>query len=285
VTANPPGSDQQFTGWTGDVSILANPAAAMTTATIPLSNVSIRATYAGGTTGGPEKIRYHPRSGFGARMVGGVFEGSNGSKDTGPYTLLYTIVTEPSGWTEVDASLGGFRYLRYRSPSGGFCNVAEVEFYRNGNKLGGPGFGTPGSFSGRSSDAYGAALDGDTSTFFDSNQGSNAYVGIDTGASLYTLTVNKGSERRSSSERPAIFNVDRRYRHPFESTPRHNLGADSGDVRRSYRNLYRRRQWWRQRGKRDGASGSILQRLKQFGVPTEQSVRRLTGARAHRLER
>ena len=148
VSANSPASGQQFTGWTGDVSILANPAAATTTATIPSSNVSIRATYSGGTSGGAEKIRYHPRSSFGWRMVGGVFEGSNGNKDTGPYTPLYTISSEPSGWTEVDASLGGFRYLRYRSPSGGFCNVAEIEFYRNNNKLSGPGFGTPGSYSG-----------------------------------------------------------------------------------------------------------------------------------------
>lgn len=193
VSANSPASGQQFTGWTGDVSILANPAAATTTATIPSSNVSIRATYSGGTSGGAEKIRYHPRSSFGWRMVGGVFEGSNGNKDTGPYTPLYTISSEPSGWTEVDASLGGFRYLRYRSPSGGFCNVAEIEFYRNNNKLSGPGFGTPGSYSGGTVDAYPAALDSNSSTFFDSNQGSNAYVGIDTGASLYTLTVNNGS--------------------------------------------------------------------------------------------
>jgi hypothetical protein len=97
VTANPPAPDRQFTGWTGDVSILANPAAPMTTATMPSSNVSVKATYAGGTTGSAEKIRYHPRQGFGGRMIGGVFEGSNGNKDTGPYTLLYTVVTEPSG--------------------------------------------------------------------------------------------------------------------------------------------------------------------------------------------
>jgi hypothetical protein len=193
VTANPAASGQQFTGWTGDVSILANPAAATTMATVPSSNVSVRATYSGGTSGGAEKIRYHPRSGFGWRMLGGVFEGSNGNKDSGPYTPLHTIVTEPTGWTEVDANLGGFRYLRYRSPGGGFCNVAEIEFHRNNNKLGGPSFGTPGSYSGGTSDAYPAALDSNISTFFDSNQGSNAYVGIDTGASLYTLAVTNGS--------------------------------------------------------------------------------------------
>ena len=130
------------------MSILANPAAMATMATITSSNVSVRANYSGGTSGGVEKIRYHPRSDFGWRMVGGVFEGSNCNKDSGPYTPLNTILTEPSGWTEVDASLGGFRYLRDRSPGGGFCNVAEIEFYRNNNKLSGPTFGTPGSYSG-----------------------------------------------------------------------------------------------------------------------------------------
>ena len=101
MSANPPLEGQQFTGWTGDVAILANPAAATTTATIPSSNVSIRASYAGGSSGGADKIRFHPRVEFGWRMVGGVFEGSNGNKDTGPYTPIYTITSTPSGWTEV----------------------------------------------------------------------------------------------------------------------------------------------------------------------------------------
>jgi hypothetical protein len=134
--------------------------------------------------GGVDKIRFYPRQYHGDRMVGGVFEGTNGDPNTGTYTTLYTIgSTPPDAWTEVTVSLGSYRYLRYRSPSNGFCNVAEVEFYRNGVKLIGSGFGTSGSYSGTSSDAYTAALDGNTGTFFDCSTASGAYVGIDTGAS------------------------------------------------------------------------------------------------------
>ena len=91
-------------------------------------------------------------------MVGGVLRAATAIRRPALHAAVYHL-TEPSGWTEVDATLGGFRYLRYRSPSGGYCNVAEIAFYRNGNKLSGPGFGTPGSYSGGSSDAYTAALD------------------------------------------------------------------------------------------------------------------------------
>ena len=277
VSANPPASGQQFTGWTGDVSILTNPAAATTMATVPSSNVSVRATYSGGTTGGVEKIRYHPRSGFGWRMVGGVFEGSNGNRDSGPYTPLSTILTEPSGWTEVDASLGGFRYLRYRSPGGGFCNVAEIEFYRNNNKLTGASFGTLGSYSGGNSDAYPAALDSNISTFFDSNQSSSAYVGIDTGASLYILTVNSGSGDGTylegtrvtvSADPPSAGQQFSAWSGDTAILSNQLLSTTSALIPAMnvchQRELHR---WWRQRRDRDGPSGSILQRSKQLGYP------------------
>ena len=165
----PGGFGSAIYGWTGDVSILANPAAATTTATVPSSNVSIRATYSGGTTGGVEKIRYHPRSGFGWRMVGGVFEASNGNKDSGPYTPLHTILTEPSGWTEVDANSGDFGICAtdrpaadsatWRKSSSIVVTTSSVTELRHA-----------GSYSGGSLDGYPAALDSNISTFFDSNQ-------------------------------------------------------------------------------------------------------------------
>jgi Divergent InlB B-repeat domain len=46
VTANPPPSGQQFTGWSGDIQILANPFMPTTTATMPSIDVTITATYA-----------------------------------------------------------------------------------------------------------------------------------------------------------------------------------------------------------------------------------------------
>jgi hypothetical protein len=80
------------------------------------------------------KIRFFPRSDFVGgpdRMVGGKFQGSNSSESTG-FVDLYTIPFAPaiSSWVELTITdPTTFRYLRYLSPNGGFCNVAEVEFY------------------------------------------------------------------------------------------------------------------------------------------------------------
>ncbi|MFC1504057.1 PKD domain-containing protein [Spirochaetota bacterium] len=77
------------------------------------------------------KIRFYPRLlNFAGRMVGGKFQGSTTSSSSG-YTDLHTISATPqSDWNEVlipDTS--GYRYLRYIGPTGGYCNVAEIEFY------------------------------------------------------------------------------------------------------------------------------------------------------------
>lgn len=45
VSADAPEAGSQFTGWTGDVMILANPSLPTTTATIPFMSVTIAATY------------------------------------------------------------------------------------------------------------------------------------------------------------------------------------------------------------------------------------------------
>jgi hypothetical protein len=48
VTADPPPPGKKFSGWSGDSQILANPSEETTTATIPSTDVTITATYAGG---------------------------------------------------------------------------------------------------------------------------------------------------------------------------------------------------------------------------------------------
>jgi len=76
------------------------------------------------------QIKYYPRSTFTSRMTGGKFQGSN---DNTTYTDIYTISTEPTlAWQTVDVSSSAYRYVRYLSPDGGYCNVAEVEFYTGG---------------------------------------------------------------------------------------------------------------------------------------------------------
>ncbi len=74
-------------------------------------------------------IRWYARSGQAGRMVGGVFEGSNAP--AGGYVALATVAgASDAAWTTVLVSgAARYRYLRYRGPDGGCCNVAEIEFH------------------------------------------------------------------------------------------------------------------------------------------------------------
>ncbi len=71
-------------------------------------------------------IRYFPRPGFTARMIGGRFEGSN---DGTTWTTLATITTEPvTGWKALLIDQPGtFRFLRYFNPTNQ-ADVSEIEF-------------------------------------------------------------------------------------------------------------------------------------------------------------
>lgn len=80
------------------------------------------------------KIRYYPRANWAGRMVGGKLQGSNTSTTSG-YTDFYTITaTPPYAWTEVNISNPtAYRYVRYLSPDGGYCNIAEADFVSGGS--------------------------------------------------------------------------------------------------------------------------------------------------------
>jgi len=193
VSANSPGSGQTFSVWTGDWQILASRTSSSTTATMPSMDATITATYTG--TSSSEKIRFFPRENYMNRMVGGIFEGTNGNPATGPYTTLFTVVSTPTlNWNEAGVSLGNYRYLRYRAPDGSYGNVAEIEFYRNGSKLSGSGFGTSGSYN-NSGDTFAKALDGDTGTAFDGPTPNGCYVGLDTGSGAPTATPSPPPQR------------------------------------------------------------------------------------------
>jgi hypothetical protein len=132
----------------------------------------------GGAPPSTDKIRYYPRSGFTERMVGGVFEGTNGDPANGPYEAIYTISNNPAvAWSEANVDLKDYRHLRYRGPNGSYGNVAEIEFYRDGVKLTGSGFETPGSWNNQGNTLE-KALDGNLSTYFDAPGPDGAYVGI-----------------------------------------------------------------------------------------------------------
>lgn len=77
------------------------------------------------------KIRYAPRSGFGSRMTGGIFQGSNVANFS-TATTLYTITAAPASGVYTEQSItstAAFRYIRYLAPNNGYGNVAEIEFY------------------------------------------------------------------------------------------------------------------------------------------------------------
>ena len=178
VSANRDPEGREFAGWTADIAILSNPFLATTTAIVPSIDAFIIATYSAPRP--PDTIRFYPRLFHTARMVGGVFEGTNGDAITGPYSTIYTISSEPPlAWNEVNVDFRDYRYLRYRGPTNSFGNVAEIEFYRDGTKLPGQPFGTPGSWS-NLGNTFDQALDGNLDTFFDAPLPTGAYVGIDT---------------------------------------------------------------------------------------------------------
>jgi hypothetical protein len=136
------------------------------------------------------RVRVFPRAGFASRMVGGKIQGSNIGVSSG-FVDLAPIPTAPADgtWTDVPVTgAGDFRYLRYLSPTNGFCNVAELELYSGTTRLTGTGFGSAGSWN-NSGNTFVKALDGNTTTFFDAPTGSGAYVGLDIGASSLSLRV------------------------------------------------------------------------------------------------
>ena len=141
------------------------------------------------TAGAVTRVRFFPRSTFSNRMTGGIFQGSNTSATAG-FVNLVTITTQPTEgtWSELTFSnITTYRYLRYLAPTGGFGNVAEIEFYSGATRLTGTGFGTAGAWN-NGTTTFDKALDGNTTTFFDAATGDGIYVGIDTGSTGPTST-------------------------------------------------------------------------------------------------
>lgn len=83
-----------------------------------------------GTLKAVTAVRFCPRAGFASRMVQGIFQGAN-KPDFSDAVQLHQITSAPyeEVMTEVKAGeVNRFRYVRYLGPTGGFGNVAELEF-------------------------------------------------------------------------------------------------------------------------------------------------------------
>ncbi|MBS0030534.1 IPT/TIG domain-containing protein [Chitinophaga sp. 22321] len=77
-----------------------------------------------------KSVRYAPRNGNAARMVGGQIRGAN-DPSLSDYVVLHTIATAPPNgvYTEAQiATTNSYRYIYYYSPAG-YCNISEIEFY------------------------------------------------------------------------------------------------------------------------------------------------------------
>lgn len=77
------------------------------------------------------QVKYLSISGSGSYMVGGQFQGSNTADFSSGVATLATISTAPADGVMTSLAVTGastYRYVRYLSPTGGWCKVAEVEF-------------------------------------------------------------------------------------------------------------------------------------------------------------
>ncbi|NIG55907.1 IPT/TIG domain-containing protein [Chitinophaga sp. Cy-1792] len=77
-----------------------------------------------------KSVRYVPRSGNAARMVGGEIRGAN-DPSLSDFVTLYTITTAPATGVYTEAAISStarYRYVYYYSAAG-YCNIAEIEFY------------------------------------------------------------------------------------------------------------------------------------------------------------
>ena len=143
-----------------------------------------------GTAATITRVSYAPRSGYESRMVGGVFQGSNSAQFTTGVVNLYTVTATPKAGVLTTAAVsatGSFRYVRYLSPTNGYGNVAEVNFFGSAGpsnapavQLTGVAIGTTGSYQSQGN-TIANALDGNLSTFFDGPTANGDFVGLDLG--------------------------------------------------------------------------------------------------------
>lgn len=125
------------------------------------------------------KARFWPPTEDANALVGGKFQGSN---DGTNYTDLATIATQPAQnqYNSLDLGATPYRFMRYLSPrTTGGRGPAELQFWRNGQRVKGGFFGSAGAYAGIHSRMAEAAMDGAVETFYDALTGV-AFLGIDT---------------------------------------------------------------------------------------------------------
>ena len=113
-------------------------------------------------------------------LLHGVFEGAN-KPDFSDAKVIYTIKDLPGQfYNEVVLSKPAhYRYVRYKSPKGSRCHVAEIVFWdENNEKLSGTNIGTPGAWK-NSDHTCDKAFDGDITTFYEAAEDEGSWTGLD----------------------------------------------------------------------------------------------------------
>jgi hypothetical protein len=78
------------------------------------------------------QISYAPRPGWAARMVGGMFQGSNSPDFSSGNETLYTVTSTPQAGALTTVQVtnwSAYQYVRYIGPANSYCNIAEVAFF------------------------------------------------------------------------------------------------------------------------------------------------------------
>jgi hypothetical protein len=235
----------------GSYSATCTSAPGCTSAASATLTVTSSANCGGGGSSGAcnlTKVRLYPRPGFANRLVGGKIQGA--ASQNGPWEDVLTVSSASDNtWNEyTPTSQKTYATWRYLSPDGGYCNLAEVELWAGGSKLTGTAFGDGGGAWNNSGNTFDKALDGNTATFYDANNGSGSFVGIDNatcsgggsggGGGGTTPTAGTGTGLRGSyfnstdlSGTPALTRTDAQLNFTWPDSPGPGVNADNFSVR------------------------------------------------------
>ncbi|MBC7892052.1 MAG: T9SS type A sorting domain-containing protein [Sphingobacteriaceae bacterium] len=150
-----------------------------TSAASPSLNIATSSDCGGGSGGAcvVTRIRFYARPGTAIRVPGGRIQGTN--NPAGPWQTLFTIPSATNDtWHEFSfANTTVYAYVRYLTPQGGHCNIAELEFYNGNTRLRGRTFAdASGPLGGDRT--FEKAFDGNVQTFYDANDCCASYVGL-----------------------------------------------------------------------------------------------------------
>ncbi len=141
-------------------------------------------------------IRFAPRSGWAARMVGGAFQASGSATFASGVVTVATIKATPTVGvlTSITPSTAtAYRYWRYVGPTNSYCDIAEFQLFGTSTaptltQLTGTAIGTAGSYA-NGGNTIARAVDNSVTTFFDGPTANGDWVGLDLGSAKTVSTI------------------------------------------------------------------------------------------------